>query len=136
MDIGPLTGETEMLVRHLVPAGLKRRGAETRLILEGAGHGRASRPDPALIKAVARARRWFDELVSGRSRSFAELAKTEGCSERYVSRLIPLAFLAPEIVEAILAGTQPVDLTAEALTRRADPPLSWAEQEASLRFSP
>ena len=47
---------------------------------------------------------------------------------------MPLAFLAPEIGEAILAGTQPVDLTAETLTRRADLPLSWAEQKASLGF--
>ena len=134
LDLSPLTGETEKLVRHHVFASLRRRGVEMRLVVEGAGHGRASRPDPALIKAVARARRWFDDLVSGRSRSFAELATVNGFSERYVSRLMPLAFLAPEIVEAVLAGSQPVDLTAETLTRRADLPLSWAEQMVSLGF--
>ena len=107
-----------------------------RLVLEGAGHGAtAPKPDPALIKAVVRAHRWFDHLVSGRTQSFADLAKSEGCSERYVSRLVPLAFLAPDIVEAILAGTQPVDLTAEALTKRSDLPLSWADQKASLGFN-
>ncbi|HXV23245.1 MAG TPA: hypothetical protein VED46_03210 [Alphaproteobacteria bacterium] len=47
---------------------------------------------------------------------------------------MPLAFLAAEIVEAVLAGTQPVDLTAETLTRRADMPLNWAEQKASVGF--
>jgi site-specific DNA recombinase len=47
---------------------------------------------------------------------------------------MPLAFLAPDIVEAILAGTQPVELTAETLTRHADLPLSWADQKRSLGF--
>jgi site-specific DNA recombinase len=48
---------------------------------------------------------------------------------------MPLAFLAPDIVEAILAGTQPVDLTAETLTRRADLPLSWSEQKSLFGFN-
>jgi hypothetical protein len=68
LDLRPLTGETGMMVRHLVPASMRRRGVEMRLVLEGAGHGRATRPDPALIKAVTRARSWFDDLVNGRSR--------------------------------------------------------------------
>jgi hypothetical protein len=74
-------------------------------------------------------------LVSGRSQSFADIAKAEACSECYVSRLMPLAFLAPDIVEAILAGTQPVELTAETLTRHADLPLSWVDQKALLGFN-
>jgi hypothetical protein len=134
LDIGPLTCETGMMVRHLVPASQRRRGVEMRLVLEGAGHGRTSKPDPALIKAVARARRWFDDLVNGRARSFADIAAADRCSERYISRLMPLAFLAPEILEAVLSGTQPANLTAETLTRRAGLPLSWAEQKASLGF--
>ena len=52
-------------------------------------------PDAALIKAVARPQ--FDDLVNGRSRSFADLAKAVGCSERHVSRLMPLTSLAAEI---------------------------------------
>ena len=47
---------------------------------------------------------------------------------------MPLAFLAPDIVAAILAGTQPVDLTTELLTKRTDLPLSSAEQRALLGF--
>jgi hypothetical protein len=92
------------------------------------------RPDPALIKAVVRAHRWFDELVSGRARSLRDVAKAEGVTHRYVGHLMPLAFLAPDIIAAIFAGTQPVDLTAEALTKRIDLPLDWAEQRALLGF--
>ena len=47
---------------------------------------------------------------------------------------MPLAFLAPKIVEAILAGTQPVDLTAETLTKHANLPLSWPDQKPLFGF--
>jgi len=47
---------------------------------------------------------------------------------------MPLAFLAPQIIEAILAGTQPVELTAETLTRHAELPLIWADQKRSRGF--
>ena len=52
-----------------------------------------------------------------------------------MNRLMRLAFLAPEMIEPILAGTQPVELTAETLTRRADLPLSWADQKPLLGFN-
>ena len=47
---------------------------------------------------------------------------------------MPLAFLAPDIVAAILTGTQPVDLTTERLTKRTDLPLGWIEQKSRLEF--
>jgi site-specific DNA recombinase len=63
--------------------------------------------DPALLKALAQARVWFDELVSDRVRSLAELARIEGIAKRYVERLAHLAFVAPAIVEAICQGQHP-----------------------------
>lgn len=134
-DLAPVTGEPEVLVRHTVPTQLKRRGVEMRLVLDGPDNGtRCSNPDPALINAVARAHRWFYDLAVGRAESLRDIAKTDGVSDRYVSRLLPLAFLAPDVIEAILAGTQPLDLTAEKLTKQIELPLRWAEQEALLRF--
>ncbi len=59
--------------------------------------------------------RCFQALVSGQARSVAELARVEGVSDRYLSSLLPLAFLAPDIVEAIASGRQPADLTAHRL---------------------
>ena len=67
-------------------------------------------------------------------RTFLEIAEAEGVSGRYVAHLIPLAFLAPDIVAKILSGTQPVDLSTEELTKRIDLPLEWAEQRAVLGF--
>ena len=133
LNLMPLTGERETTISHVSPAQIRRRGVEMRLVLEGAGTEPA-KPDPALIKSVARAHRWFDDLVSGRAQSLGDSARAAGVSDRYVSHLMPLAFLAPEIVEAILAGTQPVDLTAQKLTKRTDLPLDWAEQKTLLGF--
>jgi len=101
-----------------------------RIVLEG-----TSTPNPVdlpLLKAVARARRWADELVSGKVQSIGELARREGLDGRSVRRLIPLGFLAPRIVEAIAEGCQPVDMTIEALTRRIDLPLLWSAQHQTL----
>src|SRR2546423_3555384 len=90
-----------------------------------------SRCDPALIKAIARGRAWFEELATGRARSLQELAKRDGISRRYIRRLIGLAFLSPQLVEAILQGGQPVELTATRLTE-LDLPLDWTEQHKLL----
>jgi DNA invertase Pin-like site-specific DNA recombinase len=105
-----------------------RRGAETKLVLPGlAQQKHSSRCDPALIKAIARGRAWFEELTMGRAGSLQELAKRDGISRRYIRRLIGLAFLSPQLVEAILQGRQSVELTATRLTE-LDLPLDWTEQ--------
>jgi hypothetical protein len=113
-----------------------RRGAETKLVLQGlAQQTHKSRCDPALIKAIARGRAWFEELATGRARSLQVLAKREGISRRYIRRLVGLAFLSPELVEAILQGRQSVDLTATRLTE-LDLPLDWIEQHELLQAKP
>src|SRR5205085_7386924 len=109
-----------------------RRGAETKLVLPGlAQQNHSSRCDPALIKAIARGRAWFEELATGRARSLQQLAKRDGISRRYIRRLVGLAFLSPQLVEAILQGRQPVALTATRLTE-LDLSLDWTEQHKLL----
>jgi hypothetical protein len=93
-----------------------------------------SRIDPALVKSIVCARQWFEQVASGQAQSFAEIARVEGIGRRYVANLIPLAFLASDIVASILSGTQPFELTTEVLTKRVDLPLDWAEQRALLGF--
>jgi hypothetical protein len=110
----------------------KRRGVETRLMLPGLDQPRPSaKCDPALIKAIARGRGWFEELVTGRALSLQALAKRDGITRRYIRRLVGLAFLSPELVEAILQGRQPVELTATRLTE-LDLPSDWTEQRRLL----
>ena len=93
------------------------------------------RTDPALLKIIARAHRWFDELVSRRAASMVEIGKREKVGKRYVSRIIRLAFLAPEIVDQIVNGRQPPELTAESLLKdRTQLPLEWESQHRTLGF--
>src|SRR5206468_5026640 len=102
------------------------------LVLPGVRHqNKSARLDPTLIKAIARGRAWFEELAAGRARSLRELAERDGITRRYVRRLVDLTFLSPELVEAILQGRQPVELTATRLTE-LDLPLDWADQRSLL----
>jgi DNA invertase Pin-like site-specific DNA recombinase len=121
-------------IQLAVPARIRRRGVEQKLVVPGAGSSATTcTADPALLGLVARSRHWFESITSGRVTSFKEIAEAEGVSEQFVSNRISLAFLAPQIVESIHAGTQPADLTADALVKRIEIPLSWSEQVALLQ---
>ena len=123
---------SDSAVQLTAAVAFKHRGIETRLVLPGlAQQDCSSRCDPALSKAIARGRAWFEELATGRARSLQELAKRDGISRRYIRRLVDLAFLSPELIEAILQGRQPVALTATRLTE-LDLPLDWTEQHKLL----
>jgi hypothetical protein len=100
-----------------------------RLIIpsESSSHD-AGRTEPPLIKAIVRAQEWVRSIVAGEYKDQRSIAAATGLSERYVSRIIQSAFLAPEIVEAIVNGRQAPEVTLAALLD--DVPLSWAEQSA------
>jgi DNA invertase Pin-like site-specific DNA recombinase len=84
-----------------------------------------SRLDRALLRAVARANHWRELLEAGTARSAYDLARLEGCRVSYVQRHLPLGFLAPDIVEAILAGRQPRSwMLADLVADQAS--MSWA----------
>jgi site-specific DNA recombinase len=124
-------GDDEDPIRFSVPVQFRRRGVEMKLVIAG-DTARPARPDPVLIKAVARAHLWFEDLATGRVPSLQAIADREGITESYVRRLIPLAFLAPGIVKAILEGEQPVELSAARLTGAVKLPLDWNEQQRLL----
>ena len=85
-----------------------------------------ARPDAALIKAVARGYGWYEKLASGQVASLIALAKQVGVNKRYVSRVVRASLLAPDIVETILEGQQPPEITVEHLFDHL--PMDWAEQ--------
>jgi site-specific DNA recombinase len=127
-----LTAAAEALkMVRSVPLCLRRRGVEMRLIIDSPGTAPAQ-IDRVLLRTIARARRWFEALATGQATSAKDLAKREGVNDRYLRSLMHLAFLAPRVVEAIVAGHQPAELTAKALTTRIDLPLAWRDQEQAL----
>ncbi len=117
-----------------VSARLKLCSGEMRLVIPpGQARDLRPRPNATLIKALTRAHRWKERLFTGDAPSTSAIAKEEGVTERYVSRIMRLAFLAPDIVEAILDGYQPTDLELERLMKGI--PVSWNEQRRALGFS-
>ncbi|MEQ9057282.1 MAG: hypothetical protein RLO38_21545 [Roseovarius confluentis] len=76
----------------------------------------------------------MDDLIEGRAASVAEITEREQLRPGNVSRVLPLAWLAPDIAAAILEGRQPVDLTAKELRDLPDLPLDWPEQRRVLGF--
>jgi hypothetical protein len=114
--------------RLTIPIRLKTLGGET--VIEGpngAAPTGASHLDRNLIKAIARAFEWREQLASGKTKSFRTLARQAGCTEGYVRQIVDLAFLAPDTVSAILRGSQARHLTVDRLVRQPLP-LSWSEQ--------
>ncbi len=129
-DIFNVDGDGHEIV---LPFHTKRRGVETKIVL--GGRQIDLEPDQALIDLIAKARKWLGQITSGEISTVREIARSEGMDEGDVSRFLPLAFLAPDIVEAILVGKQPVELTPEKLKRLRTLPMSWEEQRISLGFA-
>ena len=77
----------------------------------------------------------FAQITDGQAQSVRDLAIRDGVNQGDVSRILPLGLLAPDIVEAILDGRQPTELTVTRLKRVRDLPISWAEQRRRLGFA-
>jgi hypothetical protein len=103
---------------------VKRGGKKEMQMPEGATQPR--RTDNTLVKALARAFRRKRMLASGEFATIAELAEREGIAPSYMTRVLRLTLLAPDIVEAILDGKQGPEVT---LAKMLEPfPVEWAEQ--------
>ena len=120
---------TDQAVIVTVPFAIRKRGGR-KLVITPDGVAAApaprSRMDSALLKALARGFRWRKLLETGEFTTIEEIADAENINASYVSRVLRMTLLAPEIVEAILAGKQPEGLT---MTRAMQPfPWEWRRQ--------
>lgn len=98
-----------LTITHAMPLEIKRRGVEMRLVMEP-HNALAPRIDATLVKTVARAHCWFNDLATGRVKSITEIAQREGVGKSYVGDIIKLAFLPPTLVEQIVVGKQSATL--------------------------
>ncbi|MCB1401328.1 MAG: hypothetical protein KDJ81_00200 [Rhodobacteraceae bacterium] len=117
-----------------IPLVFKKHGGRKTVISPDGHAWEPSAPlvDRALVRALARAFRWRLLLDEGVYGTLVELAKAEHVSQSYVSRVVRLTLLAPDIVEAILDGRQPAALQLDDLLESS--PLDWAGQKAELGF--
>ena len=128
-----MTATPLMLTVH-IPLTVRRRGGRKVMIApdgtEAPAVGAAARVDSTLVKALARAFRWRRMLESGVVSTVGEIAMREKINKSYVSRVLRLTLLAPEIVEAILDGRQAAEMTLRGLMGPF--PVEWGEQRAVL----
>jgi hypothetical protein len=110
---------------------LKRHGRVIRLVQPDGRSPGLARPHVSLINLLARASCWWRQLAQGEF-DIAELARREGVTPSYVTRVVRLAFLSPSVTEAILQGRQRPDVTSAALTVTGGFPALWSGQAGRL----
>ncbi len=120
-----------------IPWELKSKRPKREILLPHADPAKDGRPvrsevRVSIVKAVAMGRQWLNELVSGQVEDTEALASREQRTKRSVHMLISLAFVAPDIIEALIAGRLPRGI---GITRLADLPPSWAKQRKMLGIS-
>ncbi|WP_270937662.1 hypothetical protein [Falsiroseomonas oryzae] len=109
----------------VIPLRVKPRGGRKAMVTPGM-LVLERQQDITLIKAVARAFRWRRMLETGQFATIKDLAAAENINLSYVSRVLRLTLLAPDIVEAILDGRQPEGMTLPALMNPL--PTEWVRQ--------
>jgi DNA invertase Pin-like site-specific DNA recombinase len=128
-SLSSATDEAQILS---VPVKLRHSGREIRMLIERTDPLARAKPDARLIKLLIRARRFNATLVGSDGVPLAALAKREGVSPSYFTRLVRLSYLAPDIMQAILDGRQPHNLTADKLLAHSRLPLAWHDQRTAL----
>ena len=129
--------KSRALENHVIclPVHLKRCGIETKLVIPSEDQT-SILPHyitiHAIRQALIKALTWNQALIDGSATSMTDLAKRNNVTQRYIAHLIKLAFLAPDIIEAILRGEVPLNLSLDRL--KAGFPLDWEEQRQALGF--
>ena len=123
----------ETLIRLSIPASLKRTGKETKFVVNGVANSAPA--DTTLIRLLVRGQKIAKRLFEPNCPPLEAVAREEEITASYATRLVRLAFLAPDLVAAILAGKQPPGLTANKLMADTRLPLEWQAQRAALGFT-
>jgi hypothetical protein len=117
-----------------IPVSFRQRAGRKQILTPSgsAPWSPAPRIDTALLKAIVRTYRWREMLESGKYSCAADLAKAEKVNASYLSRILRLTLIAPNLIEAILTGCQPSTLQLDDLLKPL--PAIWAKQRSTLRL--
>ncbi len=116
----------------ILPIELKRSGLALRLMIEPPQYKIKRSADQKLLRLLSKAHIWFDQLTSGKVSTMQQIAEEEKLTGSYISRVIQLVFLAPDIVKAIMTGKQPERITVDYLMQQLPLPIDWKEQRRLL----
>jgi hypothetical protein len=119
-----------------VPMNFQRHGSR-KLIITPDGSlpsiQKKSNRDTALIRAIARAYRWQQQLEQGKYSSLVVLSEEEKINASYLSRILRLTLLAPDIIQSILDGQQPRTISLANLMKPF--PNTWHKQREQFGFN-
>ncbi|MCW5716241.1 MAG: hypothetical protein KIS68_00270 [Bauldia sp.] len=121
-----MTGASDT-IRVVIPLTIRKRNGRPKILPPedvDLRNGRAQ--DPHVLRAVARAWSWRRQLESGAASTIQDIAVAEKVSDRFVSRMMRLAYLSPEVLEHLVIRRVPPALSLNDLVAVADRP--WAEQ--------
>jgi len=118
-----------------IPINIQRKSGRRFIMTPGGAeleYVTPKRSDP-MISAIVKAHLWKEEMESGKMANLEAIAKRERITVSYISRIYRLSLLAPDIIDIILAGTQPKTLTLLDMLKPF--PLLWTEQRERFGFS-
>ena len=123
------------LIELRIEARMQRRGRSMRLVVTPHEASATAVPeDQALIEVLAQGQHWFEQWLRGEVASLRAIAQSAGKSERQVSQVIRTAFLAPDVVEALLQGRRSAQLTLQGAMKAL--PWDWNEQRRRFGLAP
>jgi len=117
-------------MRLFIPLTIRRRNGRPKILPPADMVPDTGGVDPHVLKAIARAWSWRRKLESGAVGTVSDIAKAEGISDRYVGRMLRLAYLAPAVLEKLLVSRTPPAVSLKDMTATAE--LPWAEQSVAV----
>jgi len=119
--------DAEESIRVFIPLAFRKRNGRPKILPPEVDYGFQGRSqDPHILRAVGRAWAWRRRLENGEVATIQDIAAAEKLSDRFVSRIIRLAYLSPDVLERLLLWRAPPSITVKELAKAAS--LPWAEQ--------
>jgi hypothetical protein len=118
---------TPSTIRVVIPLRVKRRNGRPRIVPPDDIEADAPTQEPHVLRAIARAWRWRRQLENGDVATIQDIADAEKVSDRFVGRMLRLAYLSPLVLERLLLYRKPCAVSIKDLAAAAE--LAWAEQE-------
>ena len=117
-------------MRVFIPLTIRKRNGRPKIVPPADVVPDTSGVDPHVLKAIAKAWTWRRKLESGQVATIQDIAEVEGVSDRYVGRMLRLAYLAPAVLDRLLICRMPPAVSVKDLVAAAE--LQWAEQDAAV----